>query len=1238
MALDLFANFERASNGNVFYRYTSTSPYSVTVYLSDANIAGFDYTTAYSAKISIDGGPKNTFPVVGGVFTASYNFTRTAPIVHTIDVEVYSTITNPISLIKTFSLSGTFLNNIPVADFILYPKYQPYPDPSTGAPSLLILNASNVFAQSSGTSFYGEGHTETFYLSASNNTPSVNAVWFVGNDISDLNADPINKPPSMWPMVPDVSINNAKVDITTLRNQEAVYPVGLMYCNSSILSSSPIITYDDVTGLPQYYSFFKSTQNVDGTRFSTNERLRDNIEVKQYPAFTPINVISPFPAANITLPLSLEPEYFLSYVVCPSSSTVLMETFVGTQWSINATSDGGDWGGINDVLTNTQILTAIYGYNFQLGYDNIKNNILDYFKTSPTDNTTITLDVSSYKTIEIKFPGNPSSPNDWLPKRVYQKNKSSTIVNALPYAKIYTPNYYNLKKVPVHFDIVSKDVGAFKLKTLWITSNKSSDSIVLTETDPLSGTLTFDIMGLADLTITIVIESNTPQPCTADQQVAAEYAISTTYENFVEIVEEYDSIDPYRYITSLTNLTLPYTKEPILTPNEWVTEDNINDAIEKLNSTIRTIEKFTKIYEKKTCLYGWSGLKQAFENVPSYVWQDLECPPSDPVTSNWLSFECDTTIPPVVENQWLYHECDESLADPTGLGKYCVYWKWNQRTRASATEPITWRDLTSTGPYAKKWRFERCESDALNLNCDRSGWKIASIDQEYFPFTFCNTTQRCKFSDVEHYEPTNQLIIAYPTEIQLANLDYEFTYVTRTGKASELFPFQNIVGVDSGANGEIFVLDSVLSKVCLFELDGKQFKLFTSWGRFGYRDSKSGLNKPSDIHVDLNNIVWIADTGNKCVKKYTFNGKHLTTVYHENFELTPPLSMCVDSEEMLHVLVEDKVMVFDYQGNLSFEYKLENLVTSPKKINTNYNRECVYVVYDTGILKYFRTGTIAYYIVNNHECEEDVVLNGFTSVTQDRNRNLYVTVGDKILKVPDLMKLLELKASITSDLYWSTDELLIHKEEYIQPWVYLKSIHRLWDNIELLRSSLFYDAEGCKAPTKAVYEKEDLIIGKNELVTNAVWNRLFKYLWINLKTMFNHFDPKCEPELSPTRPLVQCSYGNTAATPPEARFLSTQMPIPYRTINGPTSMATTEGITLSVSGGTDIDTVYFYPTTLAGGPYNQLTIQTNCGVRSVINYDHSREGTVFGYSFNRTIIPQLTAKFVNGDVVNLRAI
>ena len=1234
MALELFANFERTSNGEIFYRKTSTSPYTVTAYLSDVLISNLNYPSFFSAEISLNGGSYAPFPTVGNNFQTNFSFDCNTECLCSISVNVFSLVNGAPLPYRSYSLSASFVDLLPTAEFILYPKYQPFFNTTSNSPDVLLLDTSNAETQSNGTSFYGEGHTELFHLSSSTITSDVSSVWFVGNDIGNILIDPSNKPLSLWPTTVASNFNSAYVEISTTPYERSTHPVSVMQYTKRISPNSPIITYDDITGAPKYYSYFASTQFYDRTNHPSNYVLRNHIEVLPYPNITPCDFFSPFANSNITLPLDLGTQSFLSYVDCVTGTTVLSETFYGTQWSIKASSVAGGWGGPLDVLTNTILLTSINAYGFSLGYDNIKNGILDYFKTSPTEDTVVTLDATTYKNVVIDV-----APYDWKMRRMTQNDKVSTIVSALPYAKIYTPNYFNIKNKPIEFTVVSNSSGLFKLKRLWITSDKSPDGIVLTENDTLSGTLSFNEIGLADLIVTIVVEQDQTTTCVAQQSAVAEYLVSTTYENFIEIVEEYDNISPEHYQTNLTDIILPYNTTPEMVPNEWVIEDNFNDSIKKLNSVVQTMEKFTKIYEKKTCLYGWVGLNQTFEEDPAYVWEDVECPPSTAADSSWASYECDVSIPPITKFQWLHHEGSTASVPvlATGFGKYCVFWTWKDRTRTNAQETITWKDTSSTGTFAKQWVFEPCENEASALNCNRSSWKISNIDREFFPFDYCQHLDRCNYVDIEHHESTNRLLIVYPREIQMAGLDYNVTFFSRHTKADELFPFQNIVGVDLGTTDDIFVLDSVLSRVSIFRFKSPNFELFATWGKRGNKTDKTGFKNPTDIHVDQHDVVWIADNGNNCVKKYTFNGKNLATISHPDFDTSPPLSMAVDSMDMLHVLIEGKVLVFDYEGNFAFEYVLDKYVRNVKRINTSYNRESIYIVYDTGIIKYFRTGTIAYYIVNDHECDDGSILQNYFSVSQDVNRNLYVPVGDKILKIPDLMKLIELKASVSDDLYWSTEELLIDKEEYIQPWVYLKSIHRLWDNIELLRSSLFYTSDGCKAPVDPIYEKEEFVIGKNELVSNAVWNRLFFRLWKNIETMFNYFDPDCEPEPTPERPLRECSEGNTYANTPSSRFLSNQMAVPYKTINGPIGISIPDGVTITLDDGVSLDTVYFYRTTLAGGSMNTMTVYTNCSSRAEIKYDSAREGTMFGYSLDRSTLPQLTARFVNGDILNIVA-
>ena len=170
----------------------------------------------------------------------------------------------------------------------------------------------------------------------------------------------------------------------------------------------------------------------------------------------------------------------------------------------------------------------------------------------------------------------------------------------------------------------------------------------------------------------------------------------------------------------------------------------------------------------------------------------------------------------------------------------------------------------------------------------------------------------------------------------------------------------------------------------------------------------------------------------------------------------------------------------------------------------------VYVSYRNGISKFFRTGVFAEHLVVNYECNDGGVLDDFGSVCQDQHRSTLIVASNAILKYGDLMKLVQLKGPISVDSLWTLDDILIGQEEYVQPWVYLKAFHRIWDNIETLRSALMYEGSGCKAYVASVYDKADLVIGQNELVTNTVINRLTKQLWANITPLIKYFDPECK--------------------------------------------------------------------------------------------------------------------------------
>ena len=1074
MALDLFANFERSSNDTFFYRPVSADPYTLTIKLSDALVPDENLSSVYYVQSSINGGQFEPFgSTINGEFITAVQFDRTVPSVSSISVAVSSLDTG--NELNVFVLSAVFVSEIPTAEFIAYPTDVVYVN--GGVSTKLELNGTN-YEQTSGVWFYGEGHTEKINLSSN----SLSAVWYVGNQLNGITETATTE------IEVSASGSTAYALITSTVDLEEEYPISLFVATDEIPTPSLLITYDDVTGEQKYYPFFTSTLFS-----SVTSKLKETIRVKKYPRPSFATFSSPFPSDSFSLPFDYSNSGFIASLETQAPSGVTLETYKGSMWLLQAETDTQAW-----ETPGTPFLPNIFGYQFNLGYDNDPSDeggYLSLFKASPTKNTTVSITCSATTDVKIDL-----APYDWLNKPYTQVLSSSATANPIPFAKFYIPNYFNIKNQPVPINVIPSTNDIYELQSVTIRSEISSDVLSLTGTQ-LSGTLTFNEIGIASLSAIAVVKNKNNQ---AVQQ------ISVLFDNMLEIVENYDDVEEDYYQTSLTPIKLTYKEAPKVSPNEWAIADNINSIIEKLYVTIDDLDDYTKLYEPKNKFYGWLGLNTSATVAgedPIYVWQDLECPSNEEEIASWATFE--SPIPCAnTSTSWMYHECEEGIRDPSCLGKYCVEWKWKSRKCGKSEIDISWKNSKCVEKYAKRWAFEKCDLDAVALNCNRDTWKIQTIDPNSFPIPYCSSSSRCRIVDVAPTRGDN-LVLAYQTEIDLIKSNYYGTLLGRRSIADDLFTFQNIVGISAGKEGRIYVLDATLSKVSVFTIQDNTFKLFTSWGTYGLAGSPQGFNDPSDIHIDDENSIWISDKGNECVKKLTITGRNLMTLTSDYFEDNPPISVCVDSKEQIHCLTQKAVYVFDAEGSFIFQYELPSDITSATKINTNYNREMVYITHSFGVLKYFRTGVIAERIFDEYTCASGQILEGYTSSVQDKFRNLYITVGDKLLKVPDLMDNVESKAALNPNLFWKLSDLLIHKEEYIQPWVYLKSFHRLWDNIELFRNSLFYEAEGCKSYKPPVYQKEDIVIGQNEIVSNAVINRISAQLWANLETMFDYFDPDC---------------------------------------------------------------------------------------------------------------------------------
>ena len=1103
MALDLFVNYERSTNSNIFYRPASALT-TFAVKLSNRETVDAKLNLTYYAEISINNGAYTTFVADGNEhFKTSLTFDTTTPCVCSVSVSVSSVATK--ELVNFFSLSGVFLADIPVVDFIAYPET--FIDEVN--PQVRFLDSTN-YNTSPGVYFYGEGHTENINLSSNISLPGHTTNWFIGNTATDVR----EMSSISWFGVSKTSSQEAITTIATTSLQKESYPINVWSTNTVITTAGPFLSYRDSDGEATFYPFFASSLTPQGhVDENKTTSLRGNIEVRQYPIstqYSQLNIQSPFNQSVFSLPLDYSTQTFKGSVnlVLPSGCTnrFLQEKILGTQWQVGASTTESSW-----EYSITPLTASIVEYHFNLSYDDVAPlTYLEFFKADIINPTTVNVSASVFVGVKINL-----APYDWISRVAYTTTKNLfATVAPFPVVSLYIPNYYNLKNQDVSIAISKTPEFPLVLKRLSITSPSSDQTIVLTE-EINSGVMQFQQLGTANLIGTALLH---------DVQTNTDKQISFTFSDMIEIIEMYDAEPIEEHFKSLlTPINFTHTEQPRLSPNEWAIADNINSVILKLNTTVDELITYSTLYEPKSKFYGWIDHKNTnVAAIRSLLWNDLKCIKCSTTGKSIGVYEYDYTwdlftadvgrqnINFGSQRKWENNTCELKQEDPSCLGKYCLNWNWNLRKCGASEINISWDEAKCGNEFSKKWKFEKCSNASEPRNCKRDAWKLVTRDFSSFPVLSCNLNFGCTYVDISVGNLTNLIVVAYPTEIHIFNTNQQATTRVIQLLADSVYSFQNISGISINNEGLLFVLDKTIPRVSIFQINNEKLQYYTAWGTFGLASNTQGFYEPSDIHVDQENSVWIADTGNNCVKKFTINGKNLLTLTYETFKESSPLSISVDSKQLLHVLTEKEVLVFDQSGNYKFKYSLSSDITGVMKIRPSYNREVMYITHERGVVKYFRNGNIFEHLLQNYKCQNDTVLSNYVSTAQDLYRNVYVAVNDKLLKIADLQKNIETKPSTTKELFWTIDDLMIHKEEYIQPWVYLKSFHRLWDNIELLRNSLVYDLKGCKSFAQTAYQKTDITIGQNEIVTNSVINRLSEQLWTNLQSLINYFDPNCE--------------------------------------------------------------------------------------------------------------------------------
>jgi len=770
---------------------------------------------------------------------------------------------------------------------------------------------------------------------------------------------------------------------------------------------------------------------------------------------------------------------------------------LGIWWSLSSTN----W--LNTKKTAPLIvpqfipITTSNSFNFKL---KLKDYGTELYTGSVYDDIIITLNAS------VSGLGCNGQPG-------YLQDSFDILVVAPPKVKLYTPNKYVLTGTNVFIENLlthSESIAS-------LTANCDDNKIIVLKGKDVTNnfSLKYDIPGYK--TITITTEFN-----------KAHYnhePVTTVFTDMINVLTHYDDVYEENYRTIFNSvIKLPYPTQPKVGSNDWVTADNINLCFNKFYKNLEYLDILGRTYnDTYTNYYGYLGVGSTITgNTTAYspwTWEDVNCLVTElPYTVTWadLLSSSDNITPSgyyvTINNAtWKSQKRVIIISDPSATGKYCISWNWRSRKIENTIVPLTWKQTKEGNQYQKQWRYEPCEAAAgTNVSiCDEGVWNvnIPGIDTYYQPTSLPYTQTRCLYSSI--VSKNNILYVSQKKQLNVISPNYTASLTAIRNTSDDVIEFSNIKDVCIDSQDKIYILDSNLSQIFVYNTNITNLKeapLYTSWGGVGGANSNTKFSYPNDLHIDQLDNVWVCDTGNSVIKQYTNTGSWLNTIKDDVFSISPPLSLAVDSKSQLHVLTKNGVRVYTYTGELLFTYSFNEYIDTdtPLKLTSSYNREIIYISTKTKLLKFFRNGIFNGYIIQSKN-----YINNITNMYHDEFRNLLVTVNDRVYLYNDLMTLKHLKGTLPND-YWSFNDIAIHENEYIQNWVYTKSFQRLWDNIETFRNTLYYENNFCKSYSAPVYDKSKMIIGQNEIVTSTVINRVLGYLWDNFYSLVKYFDKSCK--------------------------------------------------------------------------------------------------------------------------------
>lgn len=371
----------------------------------------------------------------------------------------------------------------------------------------------------------------------------------------------------------------------------------------------------------------------------------------------------------------------------------------------------------------------------------------------------------------------------------------------------------------------------------------------------------------------------------------------------------------------------------------------------------------------------------------------------------------------------------------------------------------------------------------------------------------------------------NYVYVADGQEVKIFDMRYNPNLLNTITKKTldDYISLVKRIAVDS--DNRVYVLDSAKNRVVVFgpylSNNPNSNRFLFEFGGLGGPNARSKFNNPNDMYLDSNNNIWICDTANRMIKKYTRSGSWLQSIdiskeITDNIIGYGAISLTIDSKGDIHVLTRTKVFKYDSDGNYITSYTYPNPHSeTPQKIITMNGGGFVYICLQTSIVKCLENGLFAGMFADNISGAD------YMSIFHDVDNEFFVASRINVLKFFESHVINTSRETEADKYLWNIDSLSVKKDEMISDFVINMRFKRLWDNIELFRRSLkgkieyISDSNGLNqisirnfTPSEYIemqpIDVSEIFVGVNEILTSDVINRCITQIWETLNNIKKH--------------------------------------------------------------------------------------------------------------------------------------